>query len=237
MEQYLIDSYKTEHQTSITSISEDRQKITVKDTIIYPGGGGQPSDKAWVEADGQHYDITGFSRQNGQVVYHLSEPIPAETTTITEYIDFDYRFRNMRYHTLLHLVSGYLYNTYGALAKSSAIEADHARLEVQFPEDRVPENFDKEAFKATIDNLINQGLAVTSEEVDRTELSQEDLIRTYTSLIPESVRHVRLVKIEGLDEQACGGTHVSNTREIDQFEFTQLKNKGRLKKRIKMALN
>ncbi|WP_056975065.1 hypothetical protein [Holzapfeliella floricola] len=142
----------------------------------------------------------------------------------------------MRYHTLLHLVSGYLYNHYGALAKSSAIEENHARLEIQFPEDRVPDNLDKESFKETIDNLIKQDLVISSEEVDRGELSHEDLIRTYTNLIPESVRHVRLVKIEGLDEQACGGTHVSKSNEIGDFDLTQLKNKGRLKKRIKLAL-
>lgn len=92
--------------------------------------------------------------------------MPLDAQHVVEHIDWDFRFRNMRYHTLLHLVSGYLYNHYGVLAKSSAIEENHARLEIQFPEDRVPDNLDKESFKETIDNLIKQDLVISSEKFD-----------------------------------------------------------------------
>ncbi|HJF47355.1 MAG TPA: hypothetical protein K8V48_05160 [Limosilactobacillus oris] len=149
------------------------------------------------------------------------------------FIQFDWAFRyqNMRYHTLLHIISGYLYRI-----TSSGIMSDHARLEVEFQEDNVPSEFDPELITQNIRQLIKDDFPVTTETVDRNTLNEEDLIRTYTNLIPKSITNVRLVKIGDFDEQACAGTHVALTGEVGDFKFIQLKNKGRLKKRIKVQV-
>jgi misacylated tRNA(Ala) deacylase len=54
--------------------------------------------------------------------------------------------------------------------------------------------------------------------------------------VPERVRQIRIVEIEGLDTQADGGTHVANTREVGGMEITGHKSKGRLNKRIEFVL-
>ena len=97
------------------------------------------------------------------------------------FIQFDWAFRyqNMRYHTLLHIISGYLYRI-----TSSGIMSDHARLEVEFQEDNVPSEFDPELITQNIRQLIKDDFPVTTETVDRNTLNEEDLIRTYTNLIP-----------------------------------------------------
>jgi misacylated tRNA(Ala) deacylase len=67
-------------------------------------------------------------------------------------------------------------------------------------------------------------------------LENPDLIRTQVNLVPERVRRIRIVQIQGLDTQADGGTHVANTREVGRIEITGHKSKGRQNKRIEFVL-
>lgn len=140
--------------------------------------------------------------------------------------------KNMRYYTLLHFLSAYLFRKYGAKVTSSAIEDDHARLEVQFPADNIPKYFNQDLITKNTHKLIAKDMPVSSEIVDRSSLSDERLIRTYTNLIPKQITRI----IDDYDEQACGGIHVKSTAEIGKFKFTALKNHGHLRKRIKVAL-
>lgn len=233
---YLKNSY-LDHLV-VKPLKIKQNKVIVSDSIIYPGGGGQKMDHAWLIIDGQQDKVLKVSRdQNSNFVLTLADPIKnLNATEVTEKIDFAYRKQNMRYHTLLHLLSAYLFRKYGAKVTSSAIEDDHARLEIQFPPDDVPKQFDKELITKNMHELIEKDMPVSSEIVDRSSLSDERLIRTYTNLIPKQITRIRLVKIDNYDEQACGGTHVKSTAEIGKFKFTALKNHGHLRKRIKVAL-
>jgi misacylated tRNA(Ala) deacylase len=92
-----------------------------------------------------------------------------------------------------------------------------------------------------IELLTNEALTeerpVKVYELPREEaLKDPDLIRTQVNLVPERVRVIRIVEIEGLDTQADGGTHVANTREVGQMEITSHKSKGRQNKRIEFVL-
>ena len=238
MRTYLKDSYLSKLLTPVIKVGPENRKVVVEKTIIYPGGGGQPLDRAWIEINGSRYMVNDVKENSqGYFTIQVAGILPDKIESVKQIIDWKYRYQNMRYHTLLHLISGYLYNKYRALATSSAIEPDHARLEVKFPEDKVPLNLDGELLTNNIKKLVNENLNVVSEEMERKKLGSEDLIRTYTNLIPKTVQKVRLVKIEDVDEQACGGTHVAKTGEIGDFKFVQIKNKGRLKKRMKMVID
>jgi misacylated tRNA(Ala) deacylase len=84
---------------------------------------------------------------------------------------------------------------------------------------------------------LSEGSPVKVYELSREEaLRNPDLIRTQVNLVPERVRVIRIVEIEGLDTQADGGTHVANTREVGQLEITGHKSKGRQNKRIEFVL-
>jgi misacylated tRNA(Ala) deacylase len=92
-----------------------------------------------------------------------------------------------------------------------------------------------------IERLTNEALAeerpVKVYKLPREEaLENPDLIRTQVNLVPEQVRRIRIVEIEGIDTQADGGTHVANTREVGQMEITGHKSKGRQNKRIEFVL-
>jgi misacylated tRNA(Ala) deacylase len=68
-------------------------------------------------------------------------------------------------------------------------------------------------------------------------LKNPDLIRTQINLVPERVKVIRIVEIEGIDAQADGGTHVASTREVGALEITAHKSKGRQNKRVEFVLS
>jgi len=63
-----------------------------------------------------------------------------------------------------------------------------------------------------------------------------DLIRTKINLLPAGIAEVRTVEIVGLDLQADGGTHVANTSEVGRIRVVDYKSKGKINKRIEVAL-
>jgi misacylated tRNA(Ala) deacylase len=63
-----------------------------------------------------------------------------------------------------------------------------------------------------------------------------DLIRTKVNRLPPGIDQIRTIEIVGLDLQADGGTHVANTREVGGIRVTGYESKGRINKRIRIAL-
>ena len=115
------------------------------------------------------------------------------------------------------------------------MRTDRARMDFSFPGEWTVE------VVGEIERLTNEALAeerpVRVYELEREEaLANPDLIRTQVNLVPERVKRIRIVEIEGLDTQADGGTHVANTREVGRMEITGRKSKGRLNKRIEFVL-
>ncbi len=237
-ELYLEDSYRFSCTSQIIALHELRNKVTVAQTVVYPGGGGQPADQGLIIAAGiQHRIIQLDKDEHNHAIYMIDGTLPESVKEIQIQIDEEKRRQHMRYHTLLHLLSGYFYQEFGALATSSQIATDYARLELTFSEDRLPEKLDQAELETYLNAVAQAGHPVSIRTVNKDLLAQSTgLLKTVKNLLPEHVAEVRVVKIRGIDEQACGGTHLHDTREIGAFQLLQLKNKGRLKKRIKVAL-
>jgi misacylated tRNA(Ala) deacylase len=141
----------------------------------------------------------------------------------------------MRYHTALHVLSGVIWENFGAKVTGGQMRADRARMDFSFPGEWTVD------VVGEIERLTNEALALARPvkvyELPREEaLKNPDLIRTQVNLVPERVRTIRVVEIEGIDAQADGGTHVVNTSEVGQMEITGHKSKGRQNKRIEFLL-
>jgi misacylated tRNA(Ala) deacylase len=98
------------------------------------------------------------------------------------------------------------------------------------------------SFAADVEQRINAEIEANRDVkvlfVSREEaFSDPDLIRTKINLLPEGIQVVRLVEIEGLDLQADGGTHVARTGEVGQIRITGHESKGRINKRLRLALD
>jgi misacylated tRNA(Ala) deacylase len=149
-------------------------------------------------------------------------------------LDWDHRYRMMRTHTALHILCGVVFRVYGALVTGGNMNLNEARMDFEL-------EHMSERFAAEVEERVNAEVAAAREVrvriLPREEAFQiPDLIRTKINLLPPEIAHVRVVEIVGLDLQADGGTHVANTREVGQVRVVGHESKGRINKRLRIAL-
>ena len=232
-ELFLKDSYLREFDARVARLAG--REVILDRTAFYPGGGGQPPDKGTLGVGPIRANVVDARREGGDVVHVLGDPIPDTVQELRGELDWERRFAHMRHHTALHVLSGVIWESFGAKVTGGQMRADRARMDFSFPGEWTA------CIVGEIERLTNEALAsarpVKVYELPREEaLENPDLIRTQANLVPERVRVIRIVEIEGLDTQADGGTHVANTREVGRMEITGHKSKGRENKRIEFVL-
>jgi misacylated tRNA(Ala) deacylase len=232
-ELFLEDSYLKEFESPVVKLS-GREVILAK-TAFYPGGGGQPADKGSLGIGPINASVVDARREGADVVHVLDSAIPETVQKLKGELDWERRYAHMRYHTALHVLSGVIWRSFDAKVTGGQMRADRARMDFSFPGEWTAE------VVGEIERLANESLAegrpVKVYELSREEaLKNPDLIRTQVNLVPERVKTVRIVEIEGIDTQADGGTHVANTREVGEMEITGHKSKGRQNKRVEFVL-
>jgi misacylated tRNA(Ala) deacylase len=232
-ELFLDDSYLREFDARVVRLAG--REVILDRTAFYPGGGGQPPDKGTLGVGPVRASVVDARREGGDVVHVLDNPIPATVQKLRGELDWERRFAHMRHHTALHVLSGVIWESFGAKVTGGQMRADRARMDFSFPGEWTVE------VVGEIERLTNEALAeerqVRVYELPREEaLKNPDLIRTQVNLVPERVRTIRIVEIEGIDTQADGGTHVANTREVGRMEITNHKSKGRENKRVEFVL-
>ena len=149
-------------------------------------------------------------------------------------IDWDRRYSLMRTHTALHILCGVVWQKYGAKVTGGDMRPGEARMDFEL--DHMSAEFAHE-----VERLINEEVAagrdVLVNQLSREEAEQEpDLVRTKINLLPPNIQQVRTIDIHGLDMQADGGTHVANTREVGIIKVVSHESKGRINKRLRIAL-
>jgi misacylated tRNA(Ala) deacylase len=155
--------------------------------------------------------------------------LPTVGEALTLQLDWDPRFRRMRVHTALHLVSCVLaYPVTGG-----AIGDGEGRLDFDIPEG----GLDKAEIAARLAELIGRNAAVTERWITDEQLDANPaLVKTMSVKPPRGSGRVRLVAIDGIDLQPCGGTHVRNTSEIGTVLVTEIEKKGKQNRRVRIAL-
>jgi misacylated tRNA(Ala) deacylase len=232
-ELFLNDPYLREFDARVVKLAG--REVILDRTAFYPGGGGQPPDKGTLSIGPVRANVVDARREGGGIVHVLDNPIPETVQELRGEIDWERRLAHMRHHTALHVLSGVIWEHFGAKVTGGQMRADRARMDFSFPGEWTVE------VVGEIERLTNEALAeerpVKVYELPREEaLENPDLIRTQVNLVPERVKRIRIVEIEGLDTQADGGTHVANTREVGRMEITGHKSKGRENKRIEFVL-
>jgi misacylated tRNA(Ala) deacylase len=227
------DSYTREFEARVVKL--DGREVILDRTAFYPGGGGQPADKGSLGIGPVRADVVDARREGGQVVHVLDRAIPDTVRDLKGTLDWDRRYAHMRYHTALHVLSGVIWRNFEAKVTGGQMRTDRARMDFSFPGEWTAD------VVGEIERLTNEALSedrpVKVYELEREEaLADPDLIRTKVNLVPERVKRIRIVEIEGLDTQADGGTHVANTREVGEMGITGHKSKGRQNKRVEFVL-
>lgn len=229
---YQTDSYLGEFDATVTAVEGDA--VALDRTAFYPGGGGQPYDMGSLTAQGATWKVAKV-RKAGDVVWHQVEGAPpAIGTAVHGTLDWERRYQLMRTHTAMHILCGVIFRNYGASVTGGNMEPLRGRMDFEFETMR-------QELVHEIEDKVNVEVAAARDVrvkiLPREEAFQiPDLIRTKINLLPEGIQMVRTVEIVGLDLQADGGTHVANTREVGRIRVVDYKSKGKINKRIEVAV-
>jgi misacylated tRNA(Ala) deacylase len=232
---YLTDSYLQEFDARVTAVNEAENAIALDRTAFYAGGGGQPCDIGTLAVGNRVCEVTRVKKQGADVWHWLTGTLPAVGDTVRGQLDWVRRFKLMRTHTALHVLCGVVWRDYGAQVTGGNMEPLQARMDFEFESLR-------QELVHEIEERVNAEVAAAHDIrvaiLPREEAFQiPDLIRTKINLLPEGITEVRTVEIVGLDLQADGGTHVANTREVGYIRVVDYQSKGRINKRIRIAVN
>jgi misacylated tRNA(Ala) deacylase len=224
------DSYMKEFDARVLEANPAERAVSLDRTAFFPGGGGQPCDRGWLN----DIPVTRAARQ-GEAVWHwLEGDPPAAGSQVHGKLAWDLRYKLMRTHTAFHILCGVVWRDWKAQVTGGNMEPLKGRMDFEF------ETLQHELV-VEIERRISVEVAsarpVLVRVLPREEAFQiPDLIRTKINLLPEGIREVRIVEIQGLDLQADGGTHVANTAEVGTIRVAGYESKGRINKRIKLEI-
>lgn len=234
------DSYIREFTARVCAVQADENLVALDRTAFYPGGGGQPYDVGTLVVGEHTLAVSKVRRQGDDILHHvevegeIGASLLRVGDEITGHVDWERRYRLMRTHTALHILCGVVWRDYGAQVTGGNMEPLKGRMDFEF--EALRQELVQE-IEAKVNAEVECGREVRVRNVPRAEAFEiPDLIRTKINLLPEGIEEVRTVEIVGLDLQADGGTHVANTREVGHIRIADYKSKGRINKRLHIAL-
>ncbi len=224
------DAYIKEADATVTAAEE--RGVRLDRSIFYPTGGGQPGDTGLLRWDGGEARIVDSIKADGGDVLHVlapDAPRPEIGTKVHTVLDWERRHLHMRMHTALHVMSAVIKGN----VTGGQVGVDKSRLDFNI-EGEIPT---KEWVTEEVNRLIALDRPVTQQWVTDEELtSRPELVKTMSVRPPMGAGRVRLLSIEGVDLQACGGTHVARSSEIGRVECIKIENKGKMNRRFIIAL-
>jgi len=223
------DSYLKHCTATVINVTD--QGIILDKSVFYPTGGGQPGDQGIMTFSGNALAITDTQKNDNGIVHVCGEdtPRPNIGDQVRVDLDWDRRHKHMRMHTALHLLC--------ALVKGDVnggqIGESKSRLDFN-----IPENPDKADLAEALNRLITENHPINQSWISDEELdAKPDLVRTMSVKPPRGSGRIRIIDVENVDLQPCGGTHVKSTGEIGAVRIGKIENKGKQNRRINILFD
>jgi len=226
------DAYRVE--TEAVVLKSEPRGIALDRTVFYAQGGGQGGDRGMLLFDdGAAIAIlnTVYDSDRATILHVPAEgaALPPPGARVIARIEWDLRYKRMRAHTALHLLS--------VVAPYPVTGGSVGDAEGRLDFDSGEAVLDKAEVERRLNELIALDKAVSQRWIADAELeANPSLIKTMSVKPPMGTGRVRLIAIEGLDLQPCGGTHVARTGEIGPASVTGIEKKGKINRRVRIAL-
>ena len=228
------DAYLRECDAVVTRIGEEG--VEVDRTVFYPLGGGQAADTGFLTtADGIRLRVvdTRKVKREGATpddALHVIDPgtdwrsqlVPGMPVWLQ--IDWERRYRHMRFHTATHLLCAVVKQ----MVDGCSITPDYARLDFA-----MTDLLDKQQVQEGLDALIATAAPVGCEWISDDEMrANPQLVKSMSVSPPIGFGRVRLMRVQDIDLQPCGGTHVANTVEIGAVRVAKIEKKSAKTRRV-----
>jgi len=231
---FRTDAYLRDCAARITRITDEG--VELDRTVFYPHGGGQAGDTgALVLEDGTSFAVLDTRKSKREDAtpddaVHVLDPASDWRARLTvgaslcAQIDWERRYQHMRFHTGTHLLCAVV----GELVDGCSITRDYARLDFA-----MTALLDKENVQTGLDRLIQAAHPVQYEWITDEELTANpQLVKSMSVSPPIGFGRVRLGRVQDIDLQPCGGTHVRNTGEIGAVRVAKIEKKSARTRRV-----
>ncbi|GAB4351017.1 MAG: alanyl-tRNA editing protein [Oricola sp.] len=228
------DAYLSVAEGTVVAVN-DRGGIVLDQTCFYATSGGQPGDTGFLErADGSKIGIAAtVCGETKDEIIHVpapDHPVPEIGEKLTLHIDWDRRYKLMRMHTACHLLTVVCpYPITGA-----SVGEDESRVDFDIPE----LEGDKASISAELMRLVEENHPIFVKTITEDELAANPgLVKSKNVRPPSGSGRIRLVCIGengAVDSQPCGGTHVTETREVGEIHIGKIEKKGRENRRFRI---
>ena len=203
------DSYCTQAQITVTGCDpvEGGFRVSVSESIAYPGGGGQPADSAQI-GDALILDYFQDADMPAVLTDRFVNVGPAMMT-----VDWPRRFDHMQQHTAQHLITATAVGLFGWETLAFHLNEDRSDIVLDTP---IPSKNELTALENEVNRQIRAAIDVGIESMERDELARSGA--RFRRLAPGDGA-LRMIRIGQVDLNPCGGTHVRNTSELQMIRF------------------
>ncbi|WP_456474912.1 alanine--tRNA ligase, partial [Candidatus Pyrohabitans sp.] len=204
---YYDDYLRLEFEARVLRVYEGKY-VVLDSTAFYPTSGGQIADRGYLD-DARVVDVF----KQGSIIFHrISGEAPEEGSVVRGRIDAERRVQLAQHHTATHIINGVARRLLGEHVWQAGAEKtlEKARLDITHYESLSSEELSQ--IEELANEVVARAIPVKSMLLPRNEAEKRYGFRLYQGgAVPGKV--IRVVKIGDLDTEACGGTHLKNTRE------------------------
>ncbi|TFK75965.1 ThrRS/AlaRS common domain-containing protein [Pluteus cervinus] len=209
-------------------------EVILQDTVIFPEGGGQPTDTGIITTnDGTVWQVVQAKRHGGHGVHYvkvhgdvnvaISAFTPGSSVTVAlDQAGFDRRYDHMSMHTSQHLLSALLETRLGLPTLSWSLTSYPTPCYVEIPRGMIVEEI--LSIQNEANRLVFEGRKVHVEvrELDREQeqgVQKLESGRAVGKALPDDYTGgvKRVVVIDGVDRNPCCGTHMPSLHNLQLF--------------------
>lgn len=230
---YMEDSYLKEFDAKV--ISAKGKYIILDKTAFYPNSGGVECDTGKIirKNDEVEFKVIYVGKFEGEISHEVDKEGLLEGDYVHCIIDWNRRFKLMRYHTAAHLISGIFNRKYNLLITGNQLTTEKGRIDLNM--EKFDINFIKKIIEET-NGLIEKDYPVEIYYKNIEEAKKDPSLFKLAIDFPHDVKELRIVDIKGFDAQADGGCHVKSLKEIGKINFLEAANKGKNNRRIYFSI-
>lgn len=196
-----------------------RNAVILDKTAFYPEGGGQPSDIGKLAVDGKEVEVEYVEKIDGTIVHYTKEVVE-EGKEVEGIIDWERRYSLMKHHTATHVINSACRKILGDHVWQAGSQLDVNEARFDFSHYKPLSERDIKEIERVANEIVKEGIDVVKEFLERSEAERRYGVVLYQGGVPEG-RIIRVVRIPGVDVEACGGTHLNNTSEIGKIRVVR----------------
>jgi len=217
---YYDDAYQTRFQAKIVAkVAENA--VVLDQTCFYPEGGGQPADHGELRSGDWKLKVTNVQKFGNVVVHFLDQPIGQEIDLVEGEIDWQRRVNLMRHHTGTHALIGAARRVLGEHVWQAGAQKEVESSRLDITHYREISAKERERIERLVNQVILRDLPVQVTWMAREKAEAKYGYRLYQGgAVPGS--KIRVVRIQGWDAEACGGTHCKRSGELGVFRLEKV---------------